>query len=97
MILDTGDDIADRLIYQAEIRAERAIAVLRLVVAVMLLLLIITSSTIVPIRLADPGGRPHVTSIIAIVGFTVTSAAALALIRSGLYRPPLGSPPSAPP
>jgi adenylate cyclase len=90
MILDAGDDIADRLIYQAEIRAEQAIAVLRLVVAVMLLLLIITSSTIVPIRLADPGGRPHVTSIIAIVGFTVTSAAALALIRSGLYRPSLG-------
>jgi adenylate cyclase len=89
-ISDAGDDIADRLIYQAEIRAELAIAVLRLVVAVMLLLLIIISSTVVPIRLANPGGHLHVTSVIAIGGFTFTSVAALALIRSGLYRPPLG-------
>ncbi|UVF22566.1 adenylate/guanylate cyclase domain-containing protein (plasmid) [Microvirga terrae] len=88
--MHTSDDAADRLIYQAEIRAEWAIAALRLTVAVMLLLLIVISSTIVPIRLADPGGRPHVTSFIAISGFTFTSVSALLLIRFNLYWPPLG-------
>jgi adenylate cyclase len=87
---DAGDDIVGRLIDQADIHAEQTIAMLRLVVGLMLLLLIIISSALVPIRVAESGGRLHITSLITIAGFTVTSAAALALIRSGLYRPPLG-------
>ncbi|MBZ6078407.1 adenylate/guanylate cyclase domain-containing protein [Microvirga sp. WGZ8] len=88
--MDAGDTVADQLLYQAEIQAERMVAWLRLAVALLLASFLVASYAVLAISASIRTFRPPVPSLFIIGGFTLVSLVALLLIQAQRYRPAVG-------
>ncbi|WP_414474964.1 adenylate/guanylate cyclase domain-containing protein [Microvirga sp. M2] len=88
--LEVNDRIASQLLYEVEIQSEWMIAWLRLTVALLLASFLVASYVALGIGAGIRALRPPVPSLFMIGGFSLTSLAALTLIRIQRYRPTMG-------
>jgi adenylate cyclase len=87
---EPDEELSTRLILGAEIRAEQAIAWLRLAVAILIVCLVLAEGLILDPGSPGPTHRPFVPSVVTVLGFSAISSLALVLLRAGRYRPVQG-------